>query len=337
MRAAAVAALATASVAVAGVVLVAAAGEERAVTYLVVPHPDDEWQGWSLVARQPEAYTVVVLLTRGEQTGFCTPEGLADSHDPVHEPPPEPWPQGRFTDSCEQARLSSWRGFFTDMSGADPTLPGDLEPLGRRGPFPVGDVEVCRRDDLDDAACSSTDTSAHVWRDRRGRGALVSFDLGDGDLSPAEVRWAMRTVRDNRAALGLDTERPDGRVVGAAYTSSSGHEDCYRYDHRDHEAVTSTLREAPLGMGEQHAAVCRADGAAARTLEVDAASVVAAFGERDAPLGEHGAHGDRYGWLWAPVYPLDRDGQRELFHVRQSFAPGPHDTHESDETHGDDG
>src|SRR5690606_18262181 len=39
---------------------------ERTVAVIVVPHPDDEFQAWSLIEERAAEYTVFVSLTRGE-------------------------------------------------------------------------------------------------------------------------------------------------------------------------------------------------------------------------------------------------------------------------------
>lgn len=291
--------------------------EPREVAYVLVPHPDDEFQAWSLVEDSPHRYTVFVLLTEGEQTGFCEPEGYAVGHQPDVEPAAQPVPVGKWSPECSEARLHSWRGFFEDMSAADPSVPGRFEELGRKGPFPADAALLCRQDDPG-TTCTS-DTGAQVWRDTEGRGALVVFNLGDGDLTEDEVTWALSTVRSHREELGLDTDLPEAAVIGASYAHDEDHaEGCFPYPHPDHEAVGAVVAGTDLGVPEQLTAVCAAEPDVVHEAAVSDESVAAAFGV--GPDGERlGAHVRHYGWLWSGHYPIDVEGQRELFHSHQSF------------------
>jgi hypothetical protein len=280
--------------------------------YIVVPHPDDEFQAWSLLERDASTYKIFILATRGEETGFCEPAGYRRGLQAAVEPAPDPVPQGKWTDSCESARLSSWVGYFDNMAKADTTLPQDLQRRATQGPFPVPAGQMCRYDGSDD--CIS-DTTAEVWVDEAGRGALVAFNLGDGDLTRREVAWAVRTVRANRAQLGLEL-LPNGDVIGASFANRSY--DCYSYPHPDHRAVHEALHDVDFEMGRQIAPTCADDPEASRGEVVSEASARAAFeiGKDGERLGAHTRH---YGWLANPYYKLDRKGQRQLFHTHQHF------------------
>lgn len=287
-----------------------------ATTYVVLPHPDDEFQAWSLLEHRPDRYEVLIALTHGEQSAYCRPD--LPGYRPGIEPAPSPLPTGQGEPSCDEARLTSFRGFVEDMARADDSLPGSFTDLGTRGPFPTGGVALCRDDG--DVPCRSVAT-ARVWRDDRGRGALVVFDLGDGDLTAEEVGWALRTVRDQGPALGLGDAPPAGDVVGA-YASVPG--DGFPYPHPDHLAVRQALTEVDLGMGRQRGATSRGDPGVALVRDVGEASARTAFGRTDDGRAA-GAHDRWYGWLWvqddppADAYPLDREGQGALFHTRQYF------------------
>lgn len=286
------------------------------VDYIVSPHPDDEFQGWSLVEDSPSTYQVFIVLTHGEETGFCRPRAYAeDGLDAPFERPADPEPQGRWTPSCERARLGSWLAFMEDMSAHDPSLPGRLKDLGTKGPFPGGGAQVCRRD-RDERACGEGARSVRVWQDERGRGALVAFDLGDGDLSAEEVVWAVDTVRRHREDLGLPADLPEGDLVGASF-SNLEHPDCYVYEHPDHRAVHDALHEHDFGVGRQLGATCRSDPAADLLETVSRAGVEAAFAREGRT--RVGAHNANYGWLHTESYPVDRHGQDTLFHAEQAF------------------
>lgn len=290
--------------------------EPTQVAYVVSPHPDDEFQAWSLVEDSPDTYTVFIMLTQGEETRFCEPDTYAaEGYDEPHEPPAEPEPRGRWTESCSTARLASWVAYTEDMAATDPSLPGDLGESTTAGPFPASGTTICR-DDRDTKHCGAEQRTAQVWLDSQDRGALVSFDLGDGDLSADEVVWALETVRDHREDLGLDTELPESGIIGAAFANRD-HPDCFVYDHPDHHAVHEALADHDFGTGPQSAATCRTDPRADRFETVTASAGETAF----AVDGKErvGAHTTAYGWLHEEFYPLDRTGQNELFHSHQAF------------------
>jgi hypothetical protein len=286
--------------------------QERQVVYAVIPHPDDEFQIWSLVEDSANVFPVFVVLTQGDQTSYCTPEGYATGWQPGTEPPAVVEPTGRWTPACSRSRAASLVGYLTAMSQQDASVPGDFEPAQIVGPFDDPDGVVCRVDAAE-GPCTSRGTSAQVWTDRQGRGVVVMFDLGDGDLEPAEVQWAVRQVRNHRADLGIDPSLPESGAVGA-FANHSG--DCFEYPHHDHVAVHDALRASDLGLEYRAAATCAESSDIRRRVSdrsVDASFRVDEDGTRS------GAHTSAYGWLWDPYYPIDLDGQSELFTQHQYF------------------
>jgi hypothetical protein len=291
------------------------------VSYVVIPHPDDEFQDWSLIEHAPANYTVVISATEGEQTGYCVPSVYRSAGwQKGKEPPADPVPRGRWTESCAQARIHSWLGFFRDMGKSDPTIPSTLRYAGRKGPFPADGTSICREDTLAPARpCRPGDTvdrRARVWLDTRGRGALVMFDLGDGDLTPAEVTWAVRTVQRHRGALGLDTRLPGREVIGA-YANKRDHA-CFIYAHPDHLAVRAALSHHDFGVRYQAGATCSTDPAADFSRTVSDRSATAAWKINSSGV-QVGAFVGNYGWLHSGYYPLDRTGEADLFHTHQAF------------------
>jgi hypothetical protein len=251
------------------------------VSYIALPHPDDEWQTWALTENSPANYKVFILMTRGEQTGYCTP---------------------KWTEECADRRVDSLLGYLTDMSAKDPALPGDFENLGERGPFPANGVNLTRVDDTSYAA----KRTAEVFRDRQGRGAVVVFDLGDGDLTEAEAVWAVKTTRDNRGALGLNTTLPNWNLLGTYYNKN--YAGCFQYPHPDHYSVHRALYHTNFGFGYQAAATCGSDPEAVRKQAVKTPSVDAAWGP--------GAFRANYGWLGS--YQFSQT-QVNLFHGTQTY------------------
>ena len=113
------------------------------VSYVVVPHPDDEMQAWSLIEDTPDAYKVFVILTYGEQTRYCASPGYDEG---TGEASPFPWPAGRWMSSCESARRNSFFDFMAEMARSDDGLPSSFAFEGVKGPFDSLGYTICRND-----------------------------------------------------------------------------------------------------------------------------------------------------------------------------------------------
>ena len=305
-------ALLRAGVALTCLLLAACANEPRPqrVSYIAVPHPDDEMQAWSLVEDTPDTYEVFIVMTRGEQTAYCASPGLDDG---TGEAAPSPWPAGRWTASCEAARQDSFFDFLAGMAANDASVPAHFSHYGTIGPFDSLGAAICR---LDDVGCIE-DRTAQVWT--AANAAVVWFNLGDGDLTQDEASWAVRTVLENRSALGIDSELPGHQLIGASYWNSTYH-DCFVYEHDDHRAVREALWHTDFGIGEQIVATCANDPDASRSAEVSPARFDDAF--ETSGTERIGAHVVHYGWLasGSPGYWAGDDhNQSELFHRRQTF------------------
>lgn len=242
---------------------------------VLVPHPGDEFQALSLIADDPSSYKVFVLLTRGEES--------------------------------KGGELDTWVEQLGLHGRVDESLPSDLEPLGERGPFPDERNTVCRTDRGEDA-CTAVQT-AEVWTDAEGRGAVVAFDLGDGDLTRGEVTWAIQTTKANREALGIDARVPVRGLVGAAFANTSY--DCVGFEDPDHVAVHKALYNNNYFVDYQAAPTCADDPDAARSGVVSDAAVNVAFPGANDGRATRRIHG---------TFPkVDDRGQRRLFHTHQEF------------------
>ena len=254
-----------------------------------------------------------VFLTQGEQSAFCEPD-LAGLDEAAGERPPDPSPEGRFTDSCRQARITSTLRFLAAVNAVDPSSPV-VDPTPRiAGPFPADDVELCRLDGDDTCIEVAPTVDVHT-----GDGApVLVFDLGDGDVTPAEAEWAIRTVVEHRDELGIDPDRPFGDLIAASYANVAD-PDCWIYDHPDHVAVSEAVRTVDLGaFTAQVVPVCAGEpGAVAGPVDPDLFD--AAF-EVDGDQ-RVGAHVVEYGWLLDPYWAGDPGpGQSTLFHADQWFV-----------------
>ena len=293
--------------------LACSAGGPDTATLVVVPHPDDEMQAWSLIENTPDTYEVFVVMTRGEQSSFCGSPGFDEG---AGEARPDPWPDGKWTPSCEAARMSSFFGFMEGMARGDDSLPASFGHAGSKGPFDADGQVICRYDQPD-AACVA-DLTAEVWTSPLA--AVVWFNLGDGDLTAQEVRWAVGAVLANRDALGIDSELRAEGLIGAAYWNGEGHAGCSDYAHPDHAAVHEALWHTDFGIGHQAAPVCNSDPRASWAQDVTRDSFDDAFETSGAErIGQHTVH---YGWLLdgdPGYYRGDRNGQDSFFHRRQHF------------------
>jgi hypothetical protein len=266
----------------------AAAAAPTTVQYIVIPHPDDEWQAWSQIENDPTTFKVFILMTNGEQSSYCANYG------------------GKWSLTCETKRLDSWTGFFSQMSKSDPTIPGQLGAKYATRAFPANGVTICR----DDATpCARSVRAAVVQNDAQNRGALVSFNLGDGDLTEPEVDWAIDTVLANKAEFGIPNLPVKNMVASFANTSDP----CVKYTHPDHRNVHLALYYRTYPVPAQMGATCDTPNSGMHfTDQVSEKSMDAAW------AAGSGAFHVNYGWLGG--YALDRYAQTSsIFMGKQSF------------------
>lgn len=282
----------------------------RVLRYVVVAHPDDEFSSWSLIGdRNPLRYDVVITLTTGESTGYCT--GL-----PVTNPwssqqyLPEPQPTGvQYSDRCKKHRRDSWR-VFIENSGFGP-IGVPEQRTGSTAELNGRELSLPLRRDATGATVSATDYTLAVGADS----AVIAFDLGA--LTSDEVLWAIQTTR------GLIDRFPtqvEGDVIGAGYFNDSpgGYENL----HEDHRAVHELLRDTDLGMrGSQYAPV--GHGHPTRVFGASVTDYCGAMchpGSGNAFRGSMGRFQHAYGWLAAGYWLPGRVDAHAGFSEYQSFA-----------------
>jgi hypothetical protein len=251
---------------------------KKRLQYVVIPHPDDEFSAWALIEKSSGNYPVFLVLTRGERTRYCAPDGKAALQTHLGEYSPSPYPYvGRRTNNCEQARINSWQRFLNDMAGVDPALSYDPPYAGS---FPEG---------------------FEVWADEKS--ARVSFDLGDGSLTPQKVTQTIQIVRSKRAQLFPDL--PEYGVIGSAYHNPHDRR-CVMNNHPDHRAVAVALFSIDQGTpGPQWGRTCHYDPDVSRIDHVDNDTYDYAM-HVDADGYRRGFFQRSYGWL-ADVWPQGED------------------------------
>lgn len=259
---------------------------EDSAVIAVFPHPDDEFQAWSLLEDRPKQYKVFLIATRGESTGFCG-DALGDALQfELGEQPPSPVPEGKWTESCEEARANSLIGFLSQMSETDSTIPGDFtSKVSVVAPNPDS-VELCRVDGEEgeqEYLCGEEAREVWLWIDRQGKGAVAMFNLGDGNLNVPEVDWAVSSLIEQWEDWGLPADWPPKALIGGFSNYSS--ERCYTYPHPDHHAVEQALSSINFGVGPQLGATCFLDPRRSLTAVVSADSMDAAFSLSDSGEG----------------------------------------------------
>lgn len=266
-------------------------GPALRLVYVVVPHPDDEFQAWALLEGSPSAYPVFVLCTHGEMT--VAADGSA--HQPElgeWTPPPQPW-GGPGSDAVRRQRLNSFSAFLDAVGRREPAYGDDLVDHGTLtdGPSPF---------------------TLHVGP----RSARVVFDGGDGRLTPEFVTAAVQRTRAlRRTHLPV---RREHAVIGAAYYSTvTG---SVRYTHRDHRAVHEALWHTDQGVpGPQWCRTATGDPDVERTASVtpatyDAVMAVQPDGRRTGLLQVF------YGWLGPPAgWPAGETDASSMWSRQQSF------------------
>lgn len=268
---------------------------ERRLQYVVIPHPDDEFGAWALVADRPDSYPVFLLCTHGEATGMGDGRGYQGELGEWL-PQPQPW-AGPHTPTLRAQRLHSWHAFLDAMP---PT--GSIDESS----YKTSDFE-------DGPSAFQLRVGAHSAR--------VVFDGGDGRLTPEFVTAAIARTRDLRLTH-LPFEQEDS-VVGAAYYNNSY--DAVRYAHPDHRAIHVALWETDQGVpGPQWCRTASTDpdvaatGGRVRAMTRDTYRTAMAI---DPTTGRRtGVVQAAYGWL----APGDGWAQGEtdataIFSRRQSF------------------
>lgn len=283
----------------------------------VLPHPDDEWQAWGIAERLGCASNVAVLLTRGEQSGFC------DS---------APGAGGRFSETCVDRRLDSWLSFYEAMPliephGADEAeeAPAETEPAEPAAPAPtpafskperVTDLEMPGVFGRDDDGTKVASQDPLVWHSEPVEGyapqTLIAFDLGDGDLTNHEVVWAVEQLLEHPGEFGLDPEIRFDALLGS-YAYRGDDPACFPYDHPDHNAIEGVLQGGMFDSYARYGPTCRSSiSEQIVTAEVSEQAQEAAFGEGD-------AFNNAYGWLGDWLQAAEPGKQNQLFQRTQTY------------------
>lgn len=271
-----------------------ASAAPRQNSLVVVAHPDDEMQAWSMIENSTDNYKVFVYMTNGEETSSCVPSGYDNSlRTDLGEVPAYQAPQGKFSDECRKSRMVSTLRFINTMGSDDSSIPKGFRIT------PDKTVNLPDPNNINpgpkDGSLSYTDRYVKVHHSNNGMGSVLFFNLGDGDTSVQEVEWAVKSVIANRATLGLPN-LPFHNAIGNYRNVQDG---CYKYDHHDHRTVHQALWSHDFGLtGYQAAATCATDPDADQTKLVSTSTWNDAMGIDSSNNYQRTGHFQRqYGWL----------------------------------------
>ena len=304
--------------------------------YLVMPHPDDEASVWAHVGHDPRVHHVVLYATRGEESSGCRtaaegggPYWFQGPDSPVGEPDhgevdplgagTDTW-QGRWSDACREGRIAGTLAFLDAEAQEDPTLPSGFPPADQPtavhelpGRLPGGAMPGR----FDNGVPVPTSEVA-VYDAANGRGTVLFFDLGDGDLTSDEVTWALRSTVAHAERLGLP-DLPDGPALGAFFNDMPVW-DCEAYAHPDHAAVHTALAATDVVDGPRLGRTCsedpRVDEAWTDAVALDDFVDLSEVGEDGQRLGSFQRH---YGWLAATEWSAAFGERDHLFSRVQHF------------------
>ncbi len=262
------------------------------------PHPDDEMEAWAALG-QEDAYTVFVTLTHGEASGYCEPAAARRNlQQDLGERPPHPMPAGRYSPACAAARIDSWVAFLN--------LAAKVTPAADTGPvtgtvLTLGPVAGVPQPQNPHAPLGATKAQAWIGPD----GARLALDLGDGNLTQDEVRWAVRAVLALRG--GPLPDLPLSTVLAASYVNGpDGDPRALPDKHPDHVAVRDALPSLARLADEGAWGVTQPfDDSATDTFtlsEDDYAGLMGLQGSGSNPSSWRrvGAQQVAFGWLAAP-------------------------------------
>lgn len=303
------------------------------ISYILLPHPDDDYQTWSLVTGSSSNYKVFIHMTRGEQSTYCPPNGAYGYEGPgsiTGENDGEINPLGTgtniwvgmWTTTCREARVQGTLAFLRSRATVDASIPGgvftELTAPTLTGNTLAG-LPPRRFDNMYNTGSGITSRGVRVFKASNGMGTVIFFDLGDGDVEKEEVEWAVRKVRENKTAFAISTSLPEYNVI-AAYRHSGLYDNCESYDHIDHKAVQDATWQYNLVVGRpRHGRTCSTDpdvdgGRTRELVEAEHAAIL-----EGSVSARRGIYQQRYGWLREENWAYQLHGSNILMARTQHF------------------
>ncbi|WP_164737316.1 hypothetical protein [Georgenia sp. SYP-B2076] len=274
--------------------------EAKSMRLFISPHPDDEMEGWAAVDEvRPSAYTVFITLTHGEATGYCQPAVLAVSlQADLGERPPNPTPAGKFSPTCAQARIDSWLAFH---DGAAAVTSSAKIGAAAGTTLTLGPVPGLPQPTNPHASIGATRAQAWIGP----RGARLALDLGDGNLTTAEVQWAIKAVLALRG--GALPNLPLSTMIAASYVNKAD-DGAIPYAHPDHIAETDAVKSLAglAGDGGVWIATSPYDDRADEAFTLSKSDYKVLMGVSSTLQKRKGAHQVAFGWLTRGYWPTGK-------------------------------
>ncbi len=273
------------------------------IRYIVIPHPDDEFESWSMVANDTTHYIVFILLTRGEYSRYCDGSGISQLQAERSERLPQPQPfTGEGTAECAQQRVDAWASFLDGRGSVESAIgrPGFLGQFDLD--LPEGTTVPSKIDTTGERVAATTYL---LWVGDKS--ARFAFDFGDRDLSLNEVVLGVQAVRALQSRV-LPISQEDDLVAGAYFNDSF--DPSIRYQHPDHKVVQDAIKGLDFEMpGPQWGRTVPEDPDVAETLEIPPSLYCAVMCVNPEPIDplenpfafRVGTLQTSYGWL-APTY-----------------------------------
>lgn len=79
------------------------------LSYVLFPHPDDEYEGWALIDNSTSNYKVFIMMTRGEETSGCLPASAGIGGPHWYEGPNSPVGRPDYTGHHQHRRTHQLR------------------------------------------------------------------------------------------------------------------------------------------------------------------------------------------------------------------------------------
>jgi hypothetical protein len=267
------------------------------VSYVINAHPDDEMNMWSLIEGSSGNFKVFAFMTQGEQTSACATdwyeEGTGEINPLTGVGQPGTW--GRNSPNCYEGRRRSTLNFLADISAQDPAIPGTFAD---RGTVTISNQYGLAWPINEHAGGSYIANKVRVLEDTGGRGVVLFFDLGDGDLGVDEIRWAVAAMRNNKSLLKIPTTLPERNAIGNYRVGNSAYSNCRQYDHVDHRRVHEALWNHDMFDARQHGRTCGSDPDRDTTRTKVITATIHTFMFEVVSTQRVGKFDRRYGWLF---------------------------------------
>ena len=297
-------------------------------TYIISAHPDDETSTLYRWDNQTSTYKVFIFATMGEATTWCQNNSAYEPSDgELFFNVSSPGAGGKYSDYCKDSRQYSTLEYLDRMQDQDSGIPnfasyssswtGLLSAPGMSNSIP---------NNLNGPVTGRDERQAEYFLSSNGQGVVIFFDMGDDNLTSAEVEWAVRAVLANKGTFAIPSSTSsmsgifsNGVPATSDPYSNSGtgyYSQCEPYFHHAHKAVHTAVWSANFGQsGAQYGATCDTDPdqssvyseSLGNHIQDDSTpSYNVPFSLRSSDDRRFGDYDRTYGWLYNPTISRNR-------------------------------